>query len=90
MKAQLIQLLKLSPAPGNAEVSDDQIINAVTALQAAQTAAEAKAAHDKEVNDLIRESCGALSRNSAEDILADRKRRAEDSAKRTIQNGHPI
>jgi hypothetical protein len=75
MNQKLIEILKLKPLPGKTEVSDEQILQAVIALQMKDAAAQAAADHDTDVRRVMANSCGALSHASAEEVLAARKAR---------------
>jgi hypothetical protein len=72
MREQLTSLLNLKPAGNQSEVSDEQIIAAVTELQCQAKARAGERAAEKEITDLIAESCGALSREDAKRVLASR------------------
>jgi hypothetical protein len=72
MKETLITLLGLTPVAGATDVSDEQIIGAVTALKSQADAANAAAEIEKAISDLMAQSCGALSRAAAKQVLETR------------------
>jgi hypothetical protein len=78
LKENLIVLLDLEPAAGQAEVSDDQIISAARDLKlsvAKTTAAnESAQAQETAINGIIAESVGALNRDQAKLALDQRRR----------------
>lgn len=76
MKEKLIELLGLK-----ADASDDAVVAAVAKLQSAAAMQSAKDAGEKEITSLIQKSGGALNRQSAIQVLNDRKARAKASKK---------
>ncbi|MDR3460136.1 MAG: hypothetical protein P4N60_22135 [Verrucomicrobiae bacterium] len=74
MKDQLIQILGLKPAAGAVECTDGQIVAAVTELKRRDDASAAMAAKERAITDLVNQSLGALSRDSAREIVEERMR----------------
>ena len=72
MRELLIQILGLSPADGAGAVTDDQIVVAVKALKSRVDAGIKLEKKEKEITDLINQSGGALTRESAKEVLAAR------------------
>jgi len=73
MREKLTQLFGLSPMAGQTGVSDEQIIEAASKHKAKSDAAEAKRLEEKEITDLVTQSCGALTRKAAKEVLDSRK-----------------
>jgi hypothetical protein len=80
MKQKLIEMLDLKPAADQTEVTDEQVIFAVAHLQSQLLGHHNAAAYEKAITDLIVESCGALNRETAKEVLAQRKREAAANA----------
>ncbi|MDR3459425.1 MAG: hypothetical protein P4N60_18515 [Verrucomicrobiae bacterium] len=74
MKDQLIQILGLKPAAGAAECTDAEIVAAVAELKRRDDASAATAAKERAITDLVNQSLGALSRDSAREIVEERTR----------------
>ena len=74
MREKLIKIFGLTPAEGQAAVSDEQIVAAASWHKTQSDAAEAKRREEKEITDLVTQSCGALSRATAKEVLASRVR----------------
>ena len=77
MKDKLIKQLGLKPAAGQTEVSDEQVIFAVAEIQSQNHQHHGAAAYENEIQAVIREGGGAISREIAKEILT---RRAGESA----------
>jgi hypothetical protein len=76
MREKLIELLGLKPADVTNEVADDQIVAAVAGLKRQSDAAAEASKNEKAIRDLVAESFGALNREQAKQILAERASRA--------------
>jgi hypothetical protein len=72
MKEKLIALLGLKPAEGQNEVADEQIVATVADLHRRAIAGDEAAKSEKAIADLITQSAGALTRDGAKEVLANR------------------
>ena len=74
MKQKLVEMLGLKPSPGQAEVSDEQVVLSVEDLQVQVHAQQRSDEYEKSINALINETFGALNRDTAKQVMADRAR----------------
>jgi hypothetical protein len=72
MREKLIALLDLKPAEGCDSVSDEQIIGHITAMKHRDDQASDAAKFERAVTDLVNQSCGAIMREDAKQIVRDR------------------
>lgn len=82
MRERLIEIIGLRPDRGQSGVSDDQIISAVSDLLHVRVAFDEARKSEKAISDLVAQSCGALSRESAKEILKTRAAALGGAAKK--------
>jgi len=80
MKTKLVEQLGLKPAAGQTEVTEEQVVTAVAEIQSQLHGHHGAAAYEKAINDLIVQSCGALNRDTAREVLVQREREAAGRA----------